>query len=512
MINRVISAIPARAETAPRVGEIIVPARRQLVDHSLRRDFLLVVGLALALRLLFMALTANTYDYDEFVLLLLARAFAHGSVPYRDFMFFHPPGALLLLRAIEPVTALWWPLARIFESCVDAATAVLVWRIGILLWDRRTGLAAGILYAISPVALISGVRVSQDPILAFLGVLGLYSLISRTSRRAAMAAGVCLACAVFVKYPAAYFLPVLVLASPRRAGYTVGSAIVTFALLLLPFHAQLPNLYQQTVTFQLTRWSMALDQRLETTVLFWLIASPLAIVAICLRRSPMWLTAAFLLGGVFAFSSQVYYHYFVVVVPSAALLGAPPARRLAIVVRRSIGTANTTLLLATAVVAGVTAWGELIAHGGPSPLFVTAAQISDVAPTVRVLKTELDPTAPVLADRFEYAYLAGLPAETRYFWNVGPLVNATYLERLLPNTGAVVLSSGASSGFPAGFTAYLDQRYSRIDLASSTVWLLGSRKEIMVGARGFEPPTSASRTLRATKLRHAPIPRPSPAL
>ena len=27
---------------------------------------------------------------------------------------------------------------------------------------------------------------------------------------------------------------------------------------------------------------------------------------------------------------------------------------------------------------------------------------------------------------------------------------------------------------------------------------------ILVGARGFEPPTSSSRTMRATKLRHAP--------
>jgi hypothetical protein len=29
-------------------------------------------------------------------------------------------------------------------------------------------------------------------------------------------------------------------------------------------------------------------------------------------------------------------------------------------------------------------------------------------------------------------------------------------------------------------------------------------REGMVGARGFEPPTSSSRTMRATKLRHAP--------
>ena len=29
-------------------------------------------------------------------------------------------------------------------------------------------------------------------------------------------------------------------------------------------------------------------------------------------------------------------------------------------------------------------------------------------------------------------------------------------------------------------------------------------ERVLVGARGFEPPTSSSRTMRATKLRHAP--------
>ena len=45
---------------------------------------------------------------------------------------------------------------------------------------------------------------------------------------------------------------------------------------------------------------------------------------------------------------------------------------------------------------------------------------------------------------------------------------------------------------------------------NENAWLLGyaaTRQERgvgMVGARGFEPPTSSSRTMRATKLRHAP--------
>ena len=37
----------------------------------------------------------------------------------------------------------------------------------------------------------------------------------------------------------------------------------------------------------------------------------------------------------------------------------------------------------------------------------------------------------------------------------------------------------------------------------------GARLVVMVGARGFEPPTSSSRTMRATKLRHAPTEMPA---
>ena len=34
--------------------------------------------------------------------------------------------------------------------------------------------------------------------------------------------------------------------------------------------------------------------------------------------------------------------------------------------------------------------------------------------------------------------------------------------------------------------------------------MVGARVLLMVGARGFEPPTSPSRTVRSTRLSHAP--------
>src|SRR5438270_10824334 len=91
------------------------------------RDILAALAVALFLRLAFALVVSDTYDYDEFVILQLARDFSHGSVPYRDFMFFHPPGALYIFRVLQPATDLWWPLGRVFTLLLDTATAALVW-------------------------------------------------------------------------------------------------------------------------------------------------------------------------------------------------------------------------------------------------------------------------------------------------------------------------------------------------------------------------------------------------
>ena len=42
------------------------------------------------------------------------------------------------------------------------------------------------------------------------------------------------------------------------------------------------------------------------------------------------------------------------------------------------------------------------------------------------------------------------------------------------------------------------------DSGSGSIGALLDDQVSLVGARGFEPPTSSSRTMRATKLRHAP--------
>lgn len=425
------------------------------------RPLLIVLAAALLLRVVFALLIANTYDYDEFVLLLNGRDYAHGAVPYRDFMFFHPPGMLVLLRTVEPLTALWWPLARGMMLVIDTATAGLVWYLGRRLYGSRGGVAAGLLYALNPLALIAAVRVGQDSVITALGMAGLVLLLINHSWKNAVLAGACLALALWIKYPAVYFLPIYILVAPRRtAGMALG-LILAGAVLFLPYHAEIHALLNQTVQFQRTRWSMDFSTRIETTALFWLAVNPLALVALR-RRAPLWAAAGFVLGGLFVFTSQVYYHYFVPVVPFAALLGAPAALYF---------TRLPRLALVAMIGSVALVWGLIIDLGGQSPLFVTTARLSDIQPTIRLLDCTTQADAAILADRYEYPYLANRQAVAHYFWNVGVLVNAKYLEQSLSHAQAMVLSYGASSGYPAGLVAYLNTHYRRVETRANTVWL-----------------------------------------
>lgn len=421
-----------------------------------------VFVIALGLRLAFALAIGGTYDFDEFVLLLLGREYAHGATPYTGFRFFHPPGMLLLLRALEPLTAAWWPSARVVMLVADSLTAVLVARAASRLYGGREALAAGLLYATSPLALISAVRIGQDPMITLFLALSIVLLFELPSMRGAVLAGFCVAAAMWIKYPAAAFLPAIALLAGRRWPALMAGAGVGLIALLAPFWASLHPLYQQTVRFQQTRWRMHLGLRLATALIWWLGVNPLAVWGSVQRRE-IWPRVGFATGVLFLFAAQTYYHYFVPIVLFAALLGGPLAVRL-------FGRAPR---LAVALGVAIPAlWAAIAVGGGPSPLYVTAAHLSDVYPTVRLLRERTGSSDPVLADRLEYAYLAGRPALDDYFWNVGPLVNAQWLERRLGGAHAVVVSYGASSGFPRGFSRWLDRRFQRTNTGTTTIWWL----------------------------------------
>lgn len=440
------------------------PGREQ---PSLSRDALLVLTGALVLRLVFMGLTADAYDPDEFVVLALARAAAHGGTPYRDFTFFHPPGVLMLFRAVQPVVGAWWPAGRMLVSVIDSVTALLVWRIGTLLYSRREALAAGLLYAVSPIPLLAAVRIGQDTLITALGTAGLLLLLSRRQQMGPLLAGICLGVAFWIKYPALLFLPIYVLAAPRRIGSVVAGALAATALLFAPLLADLHALWAQTVTWQLTRPHDALLRRAAAVFSFWLLLNPLAVVALAWRRRyPVWLLTGFGAGILFLFGAEAYYHYFVPVGPFAALLGAPVFLWLLERVPRLV-VAGAALLLA--------AWATAL-NIGPVEAGLGALRLSAVRPTIQLLDHLTPRHARLVSDEFEYGYLAQRAPATDYFWDMSNVARTATLQRSLRGAAAVVVTRGNVPAYPRGFLDYLEDRgYVAVRTGTATVWLLSER-------------------------------------
>jgi len=482
---------------------------RRLLDSPPLQIF----ALALALRLLVAVLTANLYDPDEFVYLTLARAVAHGAVPYRDFVFFHPPGFLIILRALNPLITLWWPSARIAGMLVDSLTAVVVWRLGRQLYGRKEALAAGLIYAANPVAMITSVRVLQEPYVTFAGVAALTLLLARRSVWSAAGAGILVGIAVWIKYPALIFLGAGMLANPRRVLPLVAAAAATIALLFAPEAALFHRFWSDTVLWQLSRPAGAFSDRLRITVSFLVLANPLVLFAWRERRWFLWFGYA--AGAVFLLASHTYYHYFLLSVPFAALLGAPVAVRVLRVIRNrywvdrlraasaglaianrhydtqwgvgtrwSAGDSGLTERglrisrreIAAAALALATLWGAGVGLAGPGTTLVSSAALSTVAPVARYLDRLSHPGQAILGDRFEYAFLAGRVPYDDYYWNLVRSIRPRHLEADL-DARAVVRTGGEWQSFPPGLVHYLSRHYPHFHVGTATVWDVARRRD-----------------------------------
>jgi hypothetical protein len=428
---------------------------------------------ALGLRLVFALLTAGTFDPDEFVIVALSRAVAHGAIPYRDIVFFHPPGMLALFAGLHRPVDWWWPSGRVVTVAIDSMTALFVWRIGKELFGETEGLVAGLVYASSPIALVSAVRIGPDPIITALGVLGLLLLLTVRSRAGAVGAGLCLALAVWTKYTAVLYLPIYLLAlrssglPPHARSLLVTWFAATFCL-FAPFLFEAHALVSQTVLWQLThRAQTDLIHRLSSVGTYWLLLNPLGALALWRQRRPLWLPLGFCLGALFLATAQAYYHYFVVIVPFAALLAAPMVTSL---VRRA------PRLLAACALSVSLLWAVDVAYGAPAlRLHVTATPFSSVQQTVAILDRATQPNEAILTDHFEYALFAHRTLAANYFWNMRNVVKARSLEHRIPLLAAIVKTKGGRS-YPPGFADYLeDRKFPRIQTASTVIWLVGSR-------------------------------------
>lgn len=411
---------------------------------------------ALLLAGVYALVTRATFDYDEFVVLMLGKALANGSTPYRDFTFFHPPGILVVLALLNPLIQHSWLWGRVPSIVLDAGTCSLAYLIANRLYRRETvALAAGLLCASSPIMLITGTRIFQDDYVGFFGLLAVYLLLINPTRRFAVFAGICLGVAFFFKFPAVLIGPAcLMLAGKRRAGYLVGAAVVAVLVLIIPLAPEIPKFIADTIGFQTGRSSQPLQIKFLGVVLGLIVLQPLGFFGLFTKPRHPWLVVAYLSAFLYLLTPQVYYHYLEAFVPFASILGAAYLGSLPRLNPRALVPAVAAGALAlTALWTGLVYWGAQ--DGGQVPLHMTVALLSSEKQMISYVEKIVPPGGAVLDDRPEVAYVARRQNLDEYFWNISDIENYTDLIAGTLKIRYIVHSYGSSSGFPAGFLEFL---------------------------------------------------------
>jgi alpha-1,2-mannosyltransferase len=252
------------------------PDHRTLVRTPMRPLLLVAVGaavLAVGVRAVILAHSgglSGLLGYDQGVYYSAAEAFAWGRLPYRDFLFLHPPGVVVALAPLGLVgrlthDSLGIELARAVTVLVGAVNTALV-----ALAARRAGLvaagAAAAFYAVWRPVAVTETETRLEPFLS-LGLLVALAVLAtgpeRVRRRTLVVAGCGLGFALTVKIWAV--VPVVVVLiwfftrfGRRVVAWVVGPLLAVAVAVCLPFLVAAPSsMFRMVVLDQLSRGRMA---------------------------------------------------------------------------------------------------------------------------------------------------------------------------------------------------------------------------------------------------------------
>lgn len=269
--------------------------------------------------------------YDDGVYFSASALMLRGEVPYRDFVFVHPPGLLLALLPASASALLIGPAdgftaSRILVTLVGLANALLCGALARRHFGAVAGVAAALFYATYPEA----VAVERTPFLEPFLNLGclLFAWFWLGERPRDRLAGVFAGFAVAIKLVAGGFCLAAVVSriatAPRRVVVLAVTALLTCAAMVAPFVWMSPGgFFDGVIYFQLERppdGALTALERLEEIVNKRRPVSPSlallgALVAIARFRRPraeaerFFLTAWLLTLAGFLASRSYWNHY-----------------------------------------------------------------------------------------------------------------------------------------------------------------------------------------------------------
>lgn len=198
-------------------------------------------------------------DYDDAVYFSGSALLFRGVIPYRDFVFVHPPGVALffglaaaMARGIDVATA--FGAARILAALAGGASVFLAGLIAMRAAGPAAGLAAAALYATYPDAALAERSSYLEPVLN-LACLGMANVWLGERRRPVLSGVLCaFACATKV-LGGIWFLAALVTSRTKSdAMKFFAAAAIAGAALVGPFFLAAPkNFIEQTVLFHAKR-------------------------------------------------------------------------------------------------------------------------------------------------------------------------------------------------------------------------------------------------------------------
>ncbi len=187
----------------------------------------------------------SVFGYDDGVYMGAATGFSHGLIPYRDFLFVHPPGILFILSPIGYLARFIgdsnaFVLGRIFCIAVGIATTILVTKIGFRA-GNWAGIFAGFTYALwLPVVREERTTLLEVFCVLFLALAIYFITKDEIRNRDVVIAGVSLGLATGVKLWMA--VPVIVISlwllfrRRYKSGIVLGgTAFAVFSIICAPF-------------------------------------------------------------------------------------------------------------------------------------------------------------------------------------------------------------------------------------------------------------------------------------
>ena len=196
--------------------------------------------------------------YDDGVYFSSSALLVRGVLPYRDFIFVHPPGSLwfFALTSWVPDPAVGFAAARVLVSILGAVNIFLLGWIVARAVGPFGGAVAAVLYAIDPDAIIAERSTFLEPVL---NVLCLGAVLVWLRGRRPVLAGALAGAACAVKLWGGIWMIAALVATPRERLRSdvprfLAGALVTGLLFVLPMAAPAPDTFvAQTLLFQLER-------------------------------------------------------------------------------------------------------------------------------------------------------------------------------------------------------------------------------------------------------------------